>query len=36
LIVAGKKGFIDKDLPPILERLAVEGIGYVCQEIVLI
>jgi len=29
LIVAGKKGFIDEDLPPILERLGVEGITWV-------
>jgi len=29
LIVAGKKGFIEEDLPPILERLGVEGITWV-------
>jgi len=29
LIVAGKKGFIDEDLPPVLERLGVEGITWI-------
>lgn len=29
LIVANKKGFIDEDLPPILERLGVEGITWI-------
>ena len=29
LIVTGKKGFIDENLPPILERLGVEGITWI-------
>ena len=29
MIVTGKKGFIDDNLPPVLKRLGVEGITWI-------